>query len=135
FEPRTARPPASTITRRPNFAMRPPPSPGRGLVSAPGSREVVALPARTVFPLSSAACRLRPARQQFAVPLLTERMSRSFEELSPQNFSFNSPLGWCSACQGLGTEQGTNLSALIPNPERSLLDGAVLAWPDPQANP
>jgi excinuclease ABC subunit A len=62
-------------------------------------------------------------------------MSRSFEELTPQNFSFNSPLGWCPACQGLGTEQGTNLAALIPNPERSLLEGAVLAWPDPQANP
>jgi excinuclease ABC subunit A len=62
-------------------------------------------------------------------------MSRSFEELTPQSFSFNSPLGWCPACQGLGTEQGTNLAALIPNPERSLLEGAVLAWPDPQANP
>ncbi|WP_145027658.1 excinuclease ABC subunit UvrA [Caulifigura coniformis] len=62
-------------------------------------------------------------------------MSRSFEELTPQNFSFNSPLGWCPACQGLGTEQGTNLAALIPNPERSLLEGAVLAWPDPQTNP
>ena len=62
-------------------------------------------------------------------------MSRSFEELTPQNFSFNSPLGWCPACQGLGTEQGTNLAALIPNPERSLLEGAVLAWPDPQLNP
>src|SRR5436190_13056041 len=65
----------------------------------------------------------------------TERMSRSFEELTPQSFSFNSPLGWCPACQGLGTEQGTNLAALIPNPERSLLEGAVLAWPVPQANP
>lgn len=62
-------------------------------------------------------------------------MSRTFEELSPQNFSFNSPLGWCPACQGLGTEQGTNLAALIPNPERSLREGAVLAWPDPAANP
>jgi len=62
-------------------------------------------------------------------------MSRSFEELTPQNFSFNSPLGWCPACQGLGTEQGTNLAALIPNPERSLLEGAVLAWPDPAENP
>ncbi len=62
-------------------------------------------------------------------------MSRSFEELTPQNFSFNSPLGWCPACQGLGIEQGTNLAALIPNPELSLRDGAVLAWPDPQANP
>lgn len=62
-------------------------------------------------------------------------MSRIFEELTPQNFSFNSPLGWCPACQGLGTEQGTNLSALIPNPDRSLNDGAVIVWPDPATQP
>ncbi len=62
-------------------------------------------------------------------------MSRTFEELTPQNFSFNSPLGWCPACQGLGTEQGTNLAALIPDPERSLRGGAVLLWPDPESNP
>jgi excinuclease ABC subunit A len=61
-------------------------------------------------------------------------MSRDFEELTPQSFSFNSPLGWCPACQGLGTEQGTNLSALIPNPDRSLNDGAVIAWPAPAGN-
>src|SRR5262245_1317737 len=61
-------------------------------------------------------------------------MSRDFEELTPQNFSFNSPLGWCPACQGLGTEQGTNLSALIPNPDRTLRDGAVITWPSATAN-
>ena len=31
----------------------------------------------------------------------------AFEELTPNSFSFNSPLGWCPACEGLGTEQGT----------------------------
>jgi excinuclease ABC subunit A len=63
------------------------------------------------------------------------RMPRNFEELTPQNFSFNSPLGWCPACQGLGVEQGTNLSILIPSVDRSLLDGAVALWPNPRANP
>jgi len=60
---------------------------------------------------------------------------RSFEELSPQNFSFNSPLGWCESCEGLGTQQGTNLAALIADPTRSLRDGAVAAWPDPATRP
>ncbi|HUQ69837.1 MAG TPA: excinuclease ABC subunit UvrA, partial [Planctomycetaceae bacterium] len=60
---------------------------------------------------------------------------RSFEELSPQNFSFNSPLGWCESCEGLGTQQGTNLAALIADPTRSLRDGAVAAWPDPTTRP
>jgi len=60
---------------------------------------------------------------------------RNFEELSPQNFSFNSPLGWCPACEGLGTQQGTNLAALIADPTRTLESGAVAAWPDPATRP
>ncbi|MBX3452546.1 MAG: excinuclease ABC subunit UvrA, partial [Planctomycetaceae bacterium] len=60
-----------------------------------------------------------------------EQCGRSFEELSPQNFSFNSPLGWCDVCEGIGTQQGTNLNALIADPTRTLLDGAVGVWPDP----
>ncbi len=59
----------------------------------------------------------------------------SFEELTPQNFSFNSPLGWCESCEGLGTQQGTNLAALLSDPTRTLLDGAVSAWPDPHTRP
>ncbi len=62
-------------------------------------------------------------------------MSRTFVELNPQNFSFNSPLGWCPACQGLGTERGTNQGALISNPNLSLLDGAVSLWPAPRLSP
>jgi len=56
---------------------------------------------------------------------------RAFVELTPQHFSFNSPLGWCPACEGLGTEQGTNLTALVPNPNLSINEGAVAAWADP----
>jgi len=62
-------------------------------------------------------------------------MVRSFEELAPQNFSFNSPLGWCPACEGLGTEIGTNQSVIVANPNLSLLDGAISAWPRPASSP
>ncbi len=62
-------------------------------------------------------------------------MSRTFEELTPQNFSFNSPLGWCAACEGLGVERGTNQGVLIASPHASLLDGAVAAWPQPDQVP
>ena len=37
-----------------------------------------------------------------------EQCGRSFEQLTPHNFSFNSPLGWCASCEGLGTQRGTN---------------------------
>ncbi len=67
---------------------------------------------------------------RFSLHFVCQECGRSFEELTPHNFSFNSPLGWCEACEGLGTEQGTNLSALIADPKRSLADGAIAAWPD-----
>ncbi len=59
-----------------------------------------------------------------------ESCGRSFEELSPHHFSFNSPLGWCPVCEGLGTQHGANPAALIPDGKRSIRDGAVVVWPD-----
>jgi excinuclease ABC subunit A len=64
-----------------------------------------------------------------------ETCGRSFEELSPHNFSFNSPLGWCPACEGLGTQPGADPAALIPDGSRSLNEGAVAAWPPFGENP
>ncbi|MEW4488054.1 excinuclease ABC subunit UvrA [Thalassoglobus sp. JC818] len=61
-------------------------------------------------------------------------MARTFEELTPQNFSFNSPLGWCPACEGLGTEVGTDQSVIVANPNFSIDQGAVSAWPSPEEN-
>ncbi len=54
---------------------------------------------------------------------------RSFEQLSPHNFSFNSVLGWCPACEGLGTQTGTNPAALLRDPKLTLAQGAVALWP------
>jgi len=58
----------------------------------------------------------------------------SFDTPSPQQFSFNSPLGWCWSCEGLGTEFGANQALLVTSPERSLLDGAIGALPSPKTN-
>jgi excinuclease ABC subunit A len=60
---------------------------------------------------------------------------RSFEELSPHNFSFNSSLGWCPVCEGLGTQHGANPAALVPDGRLSLRAGAVAPWPDFAAAP
>ncbi|MBV8677175.1 MAG: excinuclease ABC subunit UvrA, partial [Planctomycetaceae bacterium] len=60
---------------------------------------------------------------------------RSFEELSPHHFSFNSPLGWCPACGGLGTQHGADPAVLVPDGRRSLRDGAVAVWPRFAENP
>jgi excinuclease ABC subunit A len=59
-----------------------------------------------------------------------DRCSRSFEPLSPHNFSFNSALGWCPACEGLGTQTGTNPAMLLRDPKLTLAQGAVALWPN-----
>lgn len=48
----------------------------------------------------------------------------SFEPLTPHSFSFNSAIGWCQACSGLGTEQGTDPMRFIDG-GLSLLEGGL----------
>jgi excinuclease ABC subunit A len=62
--------------------------------------------------------------------LACERCGRSFDTLSPHNFSFNTALGWCPACEGLGTQIGANPAALLRDAKLSLAEGALLVWPD-----
>ncbi|MFO7646282.1 MAG: excinuclease ABC subunit UvrA [Desulfosarcina sp.] len=52
----------------------------------------------------------------------------SFPELSPASFSFNSPQGACPHCDGLGTTKRFAASRIVPDPERSLREGAVAPW-------
>ncbi len=49
----------------------------------------------------------------------------SFPELSPQLFSFNSPLGMCSECNGLGTKMEVDPTLIVADPTLSILDGAT----------
>ena len=56
------------------------------------------------------------------------RAARSYEELAPRNFSFNSPYGACEACDGLGTTFEVDPELLIPDPEQSINDGAIAPW-------
>ncbi len=72
--------------------------------------------------------------ERLSLHRVCQKCQRSFEDLSPNHFSFNSSLGWCPACEGIGTQQGTNLASLIADPRRSLAQGAVAAWPRPSEN-
>jgi excinuclease ABC subunit A len=49
----------------------------------------------------------------------------SFPEPTPQLFSFNSPLGMCPECSGLGTRMEMDPELVVPNPELSINEGAV----------
>ncbi len=52
----------------------------------------------------------------------------SFPEMSPRAFSFNSPHGACPSCDGLGTRVMVVPERVVPDPRRSLADGAVAPW-------
>jgi excinuclease ABC subunit A len=48
--------------------------------------------------------------------------------LTPKHFSFNSHFGACPVCHGLGTELVCDAELMIPDPEKSLAEGAVAPW-------
>jgi len=52
----------------------------------------------------------------------------SFEELEPRSFSFNSPFGACVTCHGLGTRKEVDPELVVPDPERTLGEGALHPW-------
>ena len=52
----------------------------------------------------------------------------SIAELSPRLFSFNNPYGACETCGGLGVKARFDPDLVVPDPELSLLDGAIAPW-------
>src|SRR2546421_365653 len=52
----------------------------------------------------------------------------SLPEVSPRMFSFNSPYGACPECGGLGSRDEIDPERLVPNPARSLKEGALAPW-------
>ncbi|WP_372782627.1 excinuclease ABC subunit UvrA [Litorivivens sp.] len=52
----------------------------------------------------------------------------SLSELEPRLFSFNSPMGACSSCDGLGLRQFFDESRVVQHPEASLSTGAIRGW-------
>jgi excinuclease ABC subunit A len=67
--------------------------------------------------------------EKFSQHLACERCSLSFEPLNPHHYSFNSPLGWCPTCEGLGFQRGANANLLIRDSTLTLRQGAVAGWP------
>jgi excinuclease ABC subunit A len=49
-------------------------------------------------------------------------------ELQPRIFSFNSPHGACPRCTGLGAQQEIDPDLLVPDPDLSIVEGALVPW-------
>jgi excinuclease ABC subunit A len=61
---------------------------------------------------------------KFACPVCNYSLS----ELEPRLFSFNSPIGACPSCDGLGTQEFFDPDKIVANPHLSLGGGAVRGW-------
>ena len=69
--------------------------------------------------------------------LFTERFECAYDHTrapapTPQLFSFNNPRGACPTCNGFGAILEYDLSVIVPNPERTLRDGAIDPWTKPR---
>lgn len=49
-------------------------------------------------------------------------------KIEPRLFSFNAPLGACPSCDGLGVQLNMSPDLVIPDPSKSILDGAIAPW-------
>ncbi|HUY84084.1 MAG TPA: excinuclease ABC subunit UvrA, partial [Steroidobacteraceae bacterium] len=61
---------------------------------------------------------------RFACPVCNYALS----ELEPRLFSFNSPIGACPSCDGIGTQAFFDPAKIVANPHLSLAGGAVRGW-------
>lgn len=79
-------------------------------------------------PGSAAADVARSPALRFARGLFCPSCTRAFDPPHGRLFSYNSPLGACPACRGFGRVIGIDWDKVIPDPEKSLRDGAIRAW-------
>lgn len=66
-----------------------------------------------------------PKLVQYSKLLMCAETGISYEEPSPNSFSFNSPYGACPVCKGLGNVYQINMEAIIPDNTKSVKEGGI----------
>jgi excinuclease ABC subunit A len=78
----------------------------------------------------------RPTRHlRFAQRFECKQCNLRYEEPEPRLFSFNNPYGACPKCQGFGNTIDFDLNLVIPDPMKSLGEGAIDPWNKPKYRP
>ena len=70
-------------------------------------------------------------RISFTTRLECPSCGRAFADPEPRRLSFNSPLGACPTCEGFGNIVEPDLRLIVPDPEKSIRDGAIAPWNTP----
>ena len=70
-------------------------------------------------------------QQKFSQHLHCPDCNITYRDPVPNLFSFNSPLGACEVCQGFGRTIGLDMDLVIPDPRKTLAQGAIKPWSGP----
>lgn len=87
----------------------------------------------TAFKEANSRCLIKVKDgQEFHFSERFERDGMEFAEPSPQMFAFNNPYGACPTCEGFGKVAGIDEDLVIPDPDKSLRDGAIAPFNSPK---
>jgi len=70
-------------------------------------------------------------RRTFSRRLRCENCGIQYPDLEPQLLNYNNPLGACPACEGFGNVINVDMQRVVPDPEKSIRDGAIAPWNTP----
>jgi len=107
------------------------------LALRPGSRSRLIEAVELAFREGEGICRV----EVIGHPILTystrfqcQRCGRTFPPLRPVLFSFNHPLGACPECKGFGNILRYDEDLVVPDKNRSLVEGAIEPWTKPSTD-
>jgi excinuclease ABC subunit A len=108
---------------------------GRGDILNPEPRTLNPEPLPRLSPVAphpSILIEGRPWRRLgFSTQLACEDCGIEYPPPEPRLFSFNSPLGACPECEGFGNVIGIDMDLVVPDPNKSLAEGAIAPWNTP----
>ncbi len=68
------------------------------------------------------------SRTPYNLRLMCEHCGQAGVELEPRLFSFNSPIGACETCEGLGVHKAIDPQLVLPDDTKTVAQGAILPW-------
>src|SRR5579864_2902420 len=78
----------------------------------------------------------QPARTlRFSQRFECKKCGIRYEEPEPRFFSFNNPFGACPRCQGFGNTIDFDMALVVPDPSKTLAEGAIEPWTKPKYRP
>ncbi|MBC7297962.1 MAG: excinuclease ABC subunit UvrA, partial [Demequina sp.] len=104
------------------------------LVARDGVRQRLADSVETALKLADGLVIIDPVDGELPARRYSEKRAcpndhmLSLEEMEPRTFSFNAPYGACPECHGIGVRLEVDRELVVPDPSKSLAQGAIAPW-------